>query len=131
MAQTLAGDRTLTIRDAAVVYQELLPARYNAHLLGFMLNVKPVDMSDILINFKDPKDRLMRIIMKILGQIPSPTWRTFVNALRSPVVGLKDLANHVEATHFLESERIGKPTSHFKQSVWLNMYVPIILTWIY
>ena len=66
-----------------------------------MMNVKPRDVEAIQATYQQPKDRLLHIIIAFLRQTePRPTWRAIVDALKSPVVGLTDLARRVEAAHF-------------------------------
>lgn len=77
-----------------------------------MLNVKTCDVEAIQATFKQPKERLLHVIMAFLSQKePTPTWGAIVEALRSPVVNLKALAMRIEAAHFphTTSTRDGTP----------------------
>ena len=66
-----------------------------------MMNVKPRDVEAIQTTYQQPKDRLLQVIIAFLQQAePRPTWRSIVDALKSPVVGLTALARRVEAAHF-------------------------------
>ena len=97
-------NETLTPDDAGKILEELLDAQNHAHLLGLMMNVKPRDVEAIQAMYQQPKDRLLHIIISFLQQTePTPTWRTIVDALKSPVVGLTALARRVEAAHFPDS----------------------------
>ena len=52
---------------------------------------------------------LLKVISEFLNEVGSrPTWRVIVDALRSPVVRLHQLANEVEAAHFPDSIPIHK-----------------------
>ena len=96
-----AWNETLSSGDAAKIIEELLDAQNHAHLLGLMLNLKPSDVGAIQATYKQPKDRLLHIIIAFLQQAePRPTWRAIVEALRSPIVGLSALARRVEESHF-------------------------------
>ena len=94
-------NETLKPEDAGKILEELLDAQNQAHLLGLMMNVKPRDVEAIQTTYQKPIDRLYHIIIAVLRQAePRPTWRVFINALKSPVVGLTALARRVEAAHF-------------------------------
>ena len=81
--------------------EELSEAQNRAGLLGFMFNIKPVEVEAIQTRYKDPKEQLCQIILAFLRQEePPPTWRAIVNALRSNTVNLKSLAKRVKAAHF-------------------------------
>ena len=96
-----AGDDILTETDAVNILEELRTAQNHAHLLGLALEINPVDVTAIVETYEKPLDRLLHIILKFLSQSePPPTWRTIVNALRSPIVNLTALAKRVEAAHF-------------------------------
>ena len=57
----------------------------------------------------EPHMYLLKVISEFLNEVGSrPTWRVIVDALRSPVVRLHQLANEVEAAHFPDSIPIHK-----------------------
>ena len=61
-----------------------------------------------------PEGYLLEVISEFLNEVGSrPTWRVIVDALRSPVVRLNQLANEVEAAHFPDATAIREvvPTS--------------------
>ena len=62
----------------------------------------------------EPEGYLLEVISEFLNEVgSSPTWRVIVDALRSPVVRLHQLANEVEAAHFPDATAIREvvPTS--------------------
>ena len=96
-----AGDEILTDSDAVDILEELTEALGHANILGVMLSIKPVELEAISMMYKDPKERLYRIILTFLRQAePPPTWRAIVKALKSPIVNLTALAKRMEAAHF-------------------------------
>ena len=55
----------------------------------------------------EPEGYLLKVISEFLYEVGSrPTWRVIVDALRSPVVRLHQLANEVEAAHFPDTTAI-------------------------
>ncbi|CAI8025301.1 hypothetical protein GBAR_LOCUS14628, partial [Geodia barretti] len=97
-----AADEVLTPDDATKIVEELLPAKNKSHLLGLKLNLPQYEVEAIHSRYIDPLDRLLQVITEFLRQTvtPRPTWRVIVEALRSPLVNLPDLARRVEAAHF-------------------------------
>ena len=50
-------------------------------------------MDSILQQYRDPRDQLFHIIDEFVRQVePKPTWRTILEALRSPLIGEASLA---------------------------------------
>ena len=95
-----AVNGTLTEADAPQILEELLPAQ----LLGVKLGLPDRDVEAIILRYPDARDRLYHIIIEFLRQVePRPTWRVIVEALRSPTVGLPDLAKKLEEVHFPDS----------------------------
>ncbi|CAI8049102.1 hypothetical protein GBAR_LOCUS27042, partial [Geodia barretti] len=110
-------DKTLRPADAEEIFEELLPAQNKSLELGLALNMPPPEVEAIHSQYKDPHDRLLRVIIKFLEQMgPRPTWRVIVEALRSCAVGLPGIARRVEAAHCpdsitISSSRPGKLTT--------------------
>ncbi|CAI8049101.1 hypothetical protein GBAR_LOCUS27042 [Geodia barretti] len=97
-------DKTLRPDDAEEIFEELLPAQNKSLELGLALNMPPPEVEAIHSQYKDPHDRLLRVIIKFLEQMgPRPTWRVIVEALRSCAVGLPGIARRVEAAHCPDS----------------------------
>lgn len=81
--------------------EELVEAQNHAHLLGLMLSVKPHNVEAIQKTYQQPMDRLFHIILAFLRQSqPRPTWKVIIDALRSQVVNLPELATRLERAHF-------------------------------
>ena len=93
-----ARDDTLYMKDAGDLLEELLPAGNHSFELGLRLGLLPHEVESIHSAYTNPQSRLLHIIITCLNQ--SPTWRTIVDALRSPEVNLPELANKVEAAHY-------------------------------
>ena len=111
-------DDTLKKADAPQILEELLPAQNRAKLLGVKLGLPDHEVEAIILRYPDARDRLYHIIIEFLRQVePRPTWRVMVEALRSPGVGLPDLAKKLEEAHFPDStatrhEPVGKWSHH-------------------
>ena len=94
-------DDTLNMKDVGDLLEELLPAGNHSFELGLRLGLLPHEVESIHSAYTNPQSRLLHVIVTCLNQvIPSPTWRTIVDALRSPEVNLPELANKVEAAHY-------------------------------
>lgn len=93
-------DEALTPNDAIALLETLLPAQNQSYLLGLKLGL-PVHVVDaIFTTHTRPRERLLHIIIAFLDESElKPTWRVIVSALRSPAVGLTQLASKVEASH--------------------------------
>ena len=101
VAAAPAVDRILTENDAHSIFQELMEAQNEAHLLGLKWNIPPHEIEAIKREHPKQIDILLNIILKFLRQADTPpTWRVIVDALRSPTVNLTRLALKVEAVHF-------------------------------
>ena len=91
-------DKTLKPADAGEIFEKLLPAWNKPLELGLVLNLPLSRVEAIHMQYLNPRDCVLRIIIAFLEQAePRPTWRVIVEALRSRVVNLPDLARRVEA----------------------------------
>ena len=120
----MTGVGVLTPNDAVQVLEELLPAQYKSYELGLKLKLPPHEVENIHSTYSAPQQRLLRIIMLFLNQVdPQPTWRVIVDALKSPLVNLSQLARAVETAHFPDTTSIpvsgttGKIITSFLSSV--------------
>ena len=94
-------DESLTPDDAVNVLEEILEAMNQSQFLGLKLNIPDHIVTGIHTQYSDPKKHLYYVLVEFLKQVdPRPTWRAIVDALRSPVVNLPQLAMRVEAAHF-------------------------------
>ena len=91
-------DETLAPDDAGEIFEELLPACNKSLMLGLALNLSLSEVEAIHMQYQNPRQCLLRVIMSFLEQVePRPTWGVIVEALRSRAVNLPDLARRVEA----------------------------------
>ena len=96
-----AGDETLTPDDAVHILEEILPAKIHYYVISLLFNLPKHVVDGIHSKKMEPEESLLEVISEFLNQVGSrPTWRVIVDALRSPVVRLHQLANEVEAAHF-------------------------------
>ena len=124
-----AGDRTLTEDDAADILEELLSAQNQSYLLGMKLKLLTADIDAIHSQYQQPRNRLLHVILTFLRRTePRPTWRVIVEALKSSILGLPDLAKKLEEAHFPDPtstrdvvpEPIGKWPSSPLQADWCS-----------
>ena len=127
-AAATTGDGVLTSNDAVQVVEELLPAQNKSYQLGLKLKLPPHEVESIHSTYPTTEERLLRIIMLFLNQVdPQPTWRVIVDALKSPVVNLPQLARAVETAHFPDttstpvSGATGKMITSFLSSVFIHV----------
>ena len=118
----------LTSNDAVQVAEELLPAQNKSYQLGLKLKLQPHEVENIHSTYANSEERLLRIIILFLNQVdPKPTWRVIVEALKSPLVNLPQLARAVETAHFPDttstpvSEATGKIITSFLSSVFIHV----------
>ena len=97
-------DKTLATDDAVKILEELLPAQNKSHPLGLVLNLPYHEVEAIHMQYQNPQERLLRVIIEFLNQVePRPTWEVIVEALRSRAVNLPALARRVEAAYCPDS----------------------------
>ena len=109
-----AGDETLSPDDAVHILEEILPAKNHSYVLGLLFSLPKHVVDGIHSKEMEPEGYLLKVISEFLNEVGSrPTWRVIVDALRSPVVRLHQLANVVEAAHFPDATAIREvvPTS--------------------
>ena len=96
------GDEPLTPDDAVKVLEIIIiEAQNQSQFLGLKLKVPDYIVTSIHTQYTDPKYCLYYVLMEFLKQVkPRPTWRGIIEALRSPLVNLPQLAMKVEAAHF-------------------------------
>ena len=95
-----SGGDLLQPADVAEILEELLPAQNKSYELGLKFKLPRHELESINKQHSEPKMRLLQVIYHLLDQVePPPTWRTIVDALRSPLVDLPQLAKSVEEAH--------------------------------
>ena len=107
------GDELLAEKDIAGVVEEMLEAQNCSYKLGLKLGLEP-HLLDSIHSEKDQFKCFLQVITEFIRQAPSPTWRLLVEALRSRLVNLPQLAKKVEANRC--------PTSTTPESMW---YIPL------
>lgn len=96
-----AGYETLPPELAVNVLEELFEAQNQSYFLGLKLQLPPHVVDSIHTTHLRPRERLLHVIITFLNQVePRPTWRMIVDALRSPIVSLPQLAKRIERDHF-------------------------------
>ena len=109
-----AGDETLKPDDAVHILEEILPAKNHSYVLGLKLGLPQHVVDGIHSKEMEPERYLLKVISEFLNEVGSrPIWGVIVDALRSPVVRLNQLAKEVEAAHFSDATAIREvvPTS--------------------
>ena len=100
-------DETLSPDDAVHILEEILPAKNHSYVLGLKLGLPQHVVDGIHSKEMEPERYLLKVISEFLNEVGSrPTWRVIVDALRSPVVRLHQLAREVEAAHFPDTTAI-------------------------
>ena len=98
------GER-LTPDDTAEVLEELLPAQSKAYELGMSLKLPEHEVETIHRKCTGSKSRILYVIITYLNQEElRPTWKSIVEALKSPSVNLKGVARRIEEIHCHSSD---------------------------
>ena len=98
----------------SIYWKRYCPAKNHSNVLGLKLGLPKHVVDGIHSRELKPEGYLLEVISEFLNEVGSrPTWRVIVDALRSPVVRLNQLANEVEAAHFPDATAIREviPTS--------------------
>ena len=91
------SDRVLTPEDADDIKQKLRPAEEKFYKLGMKL-LESKEVHDITLMHLGTHESLSRVIDKFLKhEEKKPTWKKIFNALRSPAVGMEQLAAKLRA----------------------------------
>lgn len=122
-----SGDDILGPDDAINILEELLEAQNQSRFLGLKLNVPEHVVEAIHTKYHDPKERLYNVLVQYLNTTQmEPTWRTIVDALRSPAVNLPQLAKKVEAAHFPNRTSIRPEPRKASNGIYNCLNVPLI-----
>ena len=90
------------------VLDEIIEAQNHSLVIGRHLKLPEHEIETIELTYKQPRDRLLRVLLEFLKQVdPPPTWRRIVDALRSPSVNLPKLAMRVENNHCPQTTNAG------------------------
>ena len=95
-----ATETKLVMDDLDALVDELHDARIKWYYVGLKLKVPVSKLKAIKGEHDDLADRLLEMLMEALERVePLLTWRAVVEALRSPTVGLQQLAKKIEAKY--------------------------------
>lgn len=94
-----AAESRLTISDLKTVLKALYKSRTKWYYVGLDLGVPEDVLEDIEKRRDDLVDCLREMLKVVLKREEPVTWRVVVEALRSPTVGLDQLAEEVEAKY--------------------------------
>ncbi len=77
---------------------ELLDVCADWENIGLGLRLKSGTLDAMKGPFKEPKDCLRDMLKEWLNTSPDPSWRSLIQALRSPIVGKEGVARRLETT---------------------------------
>lgn len=118
MLLTLAANEAevLTPDNAVDVMEKLLPAQNKTFQLGLKFKLPEHEVESIHSTYSKPPDRLLHLIIGFTKK-GKASWRVIVEALRSPAIGLHELASEIEAAYLSSSITAdGKPDRFLVQS---------------
>ena len=86
--------------DAVDALEELVEAQNESYMLGLKLRLPKYVVQAIHDKYTNPRDRLLHVLLEFNEQTdPRPTWGVIIDALRSPAINMKKLAEKVESRH--------------------------------
>ena len=94
----LSGNK-LTLGDLGQVMEEVLDVSAHWYPLGLQLNVRTGTLDSIHMQFSDPRDQLREMLRTWLTTSDSTSWKTLTDALRSRIVGARQLAENLETKY--------------------------------
>ena len=123
LSQSLISDHSgnkLTSDDLGCVLEGVLDAAAQWYNLGLKLKVRTTTLDSIQEDFTATQHRLREMLKAWLNTGDNPSWKTLIDALRSPVVGASQLAAALE-TKYCSVERTdldvgGHPETVFPSS---------------
>ena len=86
----------LTSDDLGCVLREVLDVSADWYDLGLELKVRVGTLDNIRADFTATKHQLREMLKAWLNTGDNPSWKTLINALRSPVVGASQMAGALE-----------------------------------
>jgi len=114
LSQNLISDHSgnkLTSDDLGCVLEGVLDAAAQWYNLGLKLKVRTGRLNSIRTEFSTPEVQLREMLNAWLTTGDNPSWKTLIDALRSPLVGASQLAAVLEAEYCpierTESDRDG------------------------
>ena len=123
LSQSLISDHSgnkLTSDDLGCVLEGVLDAAAQWYNLGLKLKVRTTTLDSIQEDFTATQHRLREMLKAWLNTGDNPSWKTLIDALRSPLVGASQLAAALE-TKYCPVERTdldvgGHPETVFPSS---------------
>ena len=127
LSQSLISDHsgnTLSSDDLGCVLEGVLDAAAQWYNLGLKLKVRTTTLDSIQEDFTATQHRLREMLKAWLNTGDNPSWKTLIDALRSPVVGASQLAAAL-VTKYCSVERTdldvdGHPDTVFPSSPVLS-----------
>ena len=102
LSQSLISDHSgnkLTSDDLGCVLEGVLDAAAQWYNLGLKLKVRTTTLDSIQEDFTATQHRLREMLKAWLNTGDNPSWKTLIDALRSPVVGASQLAAALETKY--------------------------------
>lgn len=103
-------DEVLELDKAKDILEKLIEAQSKSHNLGLSLTLPPHEVEAIHNKYSDPNARLREVIISFLNCVPNPTWRSLIDALRTKLVNLPNLADKLEKSHSTSLETVAEAT---------------------
>ena len=89
----------LSSDDLGCVLEGVVDAAAQWYNLGLKLKVRTGKLNSIRTEFNTPEDQLREMLNAWLTTGDNPSWKTLIDALRSPLVGASHLATVLEAKY--------------------------------
>ena len=80
-----------------MVMTEIHESQKHAYYVGLVLGLPSEKLDNIKMSSSDDREQLLLVTKEFLRRIePRPTWSAIATALRSPLVGMTELAERIE-----------------------------------
>ena len=122
LSQSLISDHSgnkLTSDDLGCVLEGVLDAAAQWYNLGLKLKVRTTTLDSIQEDFTATQHRLREMLKAWLNTGDNPSWKTLIDALRSPVVGASQLAAAL-VTKYCSVERTDLDVGGHPETVFLS-----------
>ena len=91
--------KKLSSDDLGCVLEEVLDAAAQWYNLGLKLKVRTATIDSIQEDFTATQHRLREMLKAWLNTCDNPSWKTLIDALKSPLVGASQLAAALETKY--------------------------------
>ena len=118
--------------NVITILEKLLPAQTKSYELGLKLNLPDFVVKGIHDTYSDPQTHLLHVLMEFWNQVePKDTWRVIVDALRSPVIRLPQLASELEVAYIPQPVQTKVPNTFGRNLLppSLPPFLPPSLSW--